>query len=177
MKKNVKDGEGSAPYRSKKPVQFPVIDEHRITTPSCVYATPVSSDSFYESIIFLNNDRPNRAAANFSIPVTSDLVHFFNNGSVSRSFGFIRITASEERRSDIQVDVSISYENVDVLNTTKLCLVEEKAGEMGVGILVRIFDSQFKSTSLMITESFQLLIELWARNKFDLTWTSYYLPL
>ena len=87
----------------------------------------------------MDQDRPNRAVAKFGIPVTSDLVHFFNNGSINRAFGFIRISASEERRPDIQVDVTISYENEDALNTAKICLVEETPGEVGVGIVVRAF--------------------------------------
>lgn len=126
------------PSHPKKPTVKIPIEEGRITTPSCVYATPVSSDPLAsEAIIFMNDDRPNKAAAKFSIPVTSDLVHFFKNGSIDRGFGFIRISASEDRRPDIQVDVTISYEDEDALNTTKFCLIEEKLGERGVGIVVR----------------------------------------
>ncbi|KLO15081.1 hypothetical protein SCHPADRAFT_996065 [Schizopora paradoxa] len=141
---NVKDGVGRAPYQSK-PARPPIIDDNRITTPSCVFATPISSeDPFRESIIFMDQDRPNRAAAKFGIPATSDLVHFFNNGSINRAFGFIRITASEERRPDIQVDVTVSYENEDALKTAKICLVEETPGEVGVGIVLPTFDLPWK---------------------------------
>lgn len=85
----------------------------------------------------MNEAKPNKAAAHFSIPVTSDLVYFFNNGSTMRGFGFIRFSVSEERRSDIQVDVTISYEDEDTLDSVKLCLVQEKTGEAGVGIVVK----------------------------------------
>lgn len=85
----------------------------------------------------MNDEKPNQAAVNFSVPADSDLVYFFNNGSANRGFGFIRISVSEERRPDIQVDVTISYRDADALNTTKICLVEENIGETGVGIVVR----------------------------------------
>jgi len=106
----------------------------------------------------MNDEKPNQAAVNFSIPADSDLVYFFKNGSASRGFGFIRISVSEERRPDIQVDVTISYRDADALNTTKICLVEESIGETGVGIVFPTSDLTRETEAEQVRFDFDVIL-------------------
>ena len=74
------------------------------------------------------------AKTSLALPVSSDLLYLVSSGSLSH--GHVEISADGESDSDVTVDVIFLYHNEDVLDDAKVCYLERRQGEKGVGIFV-----------------------------------------
>ncbi|PCH35700.1 hypothetical protein WOLCODRAFT_140032 [Wolfiporia cocos MD-104 SS10] len=76
------------------------------------------------------------ADASFALPTSSDLLFFTAHGSGALAHGNIQIVASDNIDPEtVQVDVSAYYNDVDdLVELTKVCLLQPEEGHNGVGI-------------------------------------------
>ncbi|KAL5483238.1 hypothetical protein ACEPAI_8468 [Sanghuangporus weigelae] len=110
----------------ESPEEWPPKPGKRIRFPFCLVAP--SRNSTRE--ISPSSD-PNSVKVGFSIPASSDLSFFGND---SYSYGSFAIDAVESSTSDVEIDVVISSQNRDILQRSKICLIEEGA-KFTVGIM------------------------------------------
>ena len=116
------------------PPTEPIEDEMRISTPQCVQAAHLPfNPSISEPFIIIHGEPRFKSAVNFSIPVSSDLLYFSNNGSLS--YGVINIVQSDHTSADALVDVKLSYYHEHILKNIQICLMEER-NERGIIIVV-----------------------------------------
>ncbi|KAI0827699.1 hypothetical protein BC628DRAFT_1338239 [Trametes gibbosa] len=69
----------------------------------------------------------------FQLPLSADVLYIFSRGSLS--YGSVTFTTASGSGDEVQVDISSTYESVELLNKVNLCLFERVPGQKGVGIL------------------------------------------
>ena len=77
---------------------------------------------------------PQAAHADFYLPASSDALYFLARGSLAN--GSAKIVDSEEDEDRVKVEVVVSYYTQEALDRVKVCSLQRKPGENGVGIFV-----------------------------------------
>lgn len=90
---------------------------------------------------------PHSARVVFDLPVSSDALYLFAQGSLAQ--GNITLLADPQEGGDqVKVEVIVSYYTQTALDRAKLCSLQRKSGENGIGIFVR--DPQVCANSSLI---------------------------
>ena len=80
---------------------------------------------------------PFAAKTSVELPLSSDLLYLVSSGSLSH--GHVEITADEDSNKDVAtVEVIFLYHREEILEDAKVCYLERRHGEAGVGIFVSL---------------------------------------
>jgi hypothetical protein len=79
---------------------------------------------------------PQSASVVFDLPVASDALYLLARGSLAH--GSAKILDSEEDGDNVKVEVAVSYHTQEALNRAKVCSLQRKSRENGVGIFVSV---------------------------------------
>lgn len=100
-----------------------------VTTDNCVASWPANQQNPpYGSF-------PYSAAVSLDVPLPSETLLLLSEGSLSS--GDLKITTSPEVSGAARVHIVVYYYNQDTRDKARICLIDRKRGESGVGILVR----------------------------------------
>jgi len=77
---------------------------------------------------------PHSARTVFDLPVSSDALYLLSRGSLAH--GSATILDSQEGGENVKVEVVASYYTRQALDRAKVCSLQRRAGENGVGIFV-----------------------------------------
>jgi hypothetical protein len=115
------DDTKEAPAHSDGPVQ------HCVGGADWSHSSPTPSSKY-----------PLSARAVFELPVSSDTLYLLARGSLAHGSATI-LADSQEGGDKVKVDVLVNYSTQEALDRAKVCSLQRKSHEHGVGIFVSFF--------------------------------------
>ena len=135
----IRVGQGPKPPRGPRDRPRDEHERRRTVDPGCVEIPDTSGDG----PLVQSNGNAFKSMLHFSLPSTSDVLYFFNNGSLAH--GVIEIVTQDDvailsaESPDILVDMTVAYGDPSALDLAEVCMLEEQSGERGLAIVVSHF--------------------------------------